>query len=236
MVSKIPSLYASAQGDFGNGLIETGQYAEAEKLLADAAATEVSLGWEKKVDYNDNVDLRTQLLLAEGRSSEAARTFEAFRIRADSDSPPLFLHQLEQKVRQAEILVAQGEAVEAIAQAAEVRRHSLTDENRLYLGIYEARALLVEGKARLITQQAQEALPLLQEAVAMNKQLYDARQSPVLADAEIALANCYLDLGNRKQAQVMLTDAKAIHASHRRLGEHYTRPLRQLEARFYKAT
>jgi len=231
MVSKIPSLYARAQADFGVALIEAGQYAEADKSLTDAAAIELRLGWDKTLDYNNNVNLRTQLLLAEGRSDEAAKTFEAFRIRADSDSPPLFLRQLEQTVRRAEILMAQGQAVKAIAQAAEVRRHSLTDENRPYLGIYEARALLVEGKARLLTQQAQEALPLLQQAVAMDKQLYDAKRSPVLADAEIALANCYLDLGNHKQAQVMLTDAKAIHATHGRLGEHYKGPLRQLEAR-----
>jgi serine/threonine-protein kinase len=227
----IPWLGARVQEQTAAGLIEAGQYAEAARLLGEAEDTERGLGWDKTLSFNDNIGLRTQLWLAQGRGDEAAKTFASFRV-VDGESHPNFLARLEQMVRSSEILLSQGEAEKAIAQAAEVRVRELTDEDRIYLKTYEARATLVEGKAHLLTRQTSQALPLLEQAVALTKQLYDAKQSPALADAEIALAGCYLDVGDRQRARELLANAKAIHATHKQLGERYKKPLRELEARF----
>jgi cytochrome c len=55
--------------------------------------------------------------------------------------------------------------------------------------------------------------------------------SPALADAEIALSNCHLDLGDGKTAIDLLARAKAIHNKHPILGLHYRKPLIALEHR-----
>ena len=39
------------------------------------------------------------------------------------------------------------------------------------------------------------------------------------------------DLGRRVEARALLAEAKAIHATHRDLGEQFRKPLRELEAR-----
>jgi hypothetical protein len=45
------------------------------------------------------------------------------------------------------------------------------------------------------------------------------------------LANCLLDTGDTYRAMEMLAAAKAIHATHKEIGEHFKRPLRELQAR-----
>jgi serine/threonine-protein kinase len=225
----VPWVAARLQERTAAGLVEIGQYSEAKRLLAEAAAAESSLGWEGTLNYNDNISLRSHLLLAEGRSDEAAKTFAAFRT-VDGASRLLVLPHFEQMVTRAEILLAQGEVDKAVEQAAKVRVGELTNENRTYLKTYESRALLVEGRARLLIGQASQALSLLEQAVTLDRQLYDVKQSPVLADAEIALANCYLTLRQPDQARSLLVSAEAIHATHRELGLQYKRPLRELRA------
>jgi tetratricopeptide (TPR) repeat protein len=227
----IPWVSARVQEATAASLIEIGQYTEAAKLLTEAAATEVNLGWEKTQNYNDNISLRTKLLLQQGRSNEAAAVFAAFRTTVAGESRPIFLAHLEQMVTRAEILLARGEVNEAVEQAAKVRSGELTNENRTYLKIYESRALLVEGRAHLRLGQPSQALSLLEQAVTLDEQLYDVKQSPVLADAQVVLANCYLALRQPGRAQSLLASAEAIHATHRELGLQYKGPLRELRAR-----
>jgi serine/threonine-protein kinase len=61
--------------------------------------------------------------------------------------------------------------------------------------------------------------------------VYDRDLSPALADSQIALAKCLLDLGHRDQARALLAQAKAIHSTYKDLGEQFRKPLRALEAR-----
>jgi tetratricopeptide (TPR) repeat protein len=77
------------------------------------------------------------------------------------------------------------------------------------------------------------ALPLLERAVALRTNLLDPG-SPALADAKVALSNCYLDLGERKKALSLLAEARAIYNKHLLLGEHYRKPMIELEGRFRK--
>ena len=94
------------------------------------------------------------------------------------------------------------------------------------------RASLLEGKAKRLGGRTGDVLPLLARAVELSAELFDHEQSPKLADAQIALAECLLDLGQRDQAKALLAQANAIHASHKELGEHYRKPMRDLQARF----
>lgn len=103
-----------------------------------------------------------------------------------------------------------------------------------YLNSYLASADLLEGKAKLMRHDAEGALPLLRRALATREELLTP-SSPRLAEAQIALARCHLDLGQTEPAQSLATAAAAIHAQQRELGEQYRTPLRQLQARLAKA-
>ncbi len=47
--------------------------------------------------------------------------------------------------------------------------------------------------------------------------------SPMLAESQIALAECYLSKGERTQARSLVERAQRIHQSHPNLGEHMRR-------------
>jgi serine/threonine-protein kinase len=215
-------------------LTETGAYPDAEARLERAAEIEAGLGWDESSQYNVNVILRTRLLMAEGRGAEATKVFAGYKT-ADDPSRPNFLAVLEQKVTNAELALLRNDAQESATQAAWVHAHDLPSDKRMYLEIYETRALLVDGKSHLLRAEAREALPLLQRAVVLGTKVYDPTTSPRLADAEVALASCYVTLGNLAAARQLMVDATAIHATHKHLGEHYRKPLRLLIARFNNA-
>jgi hypothetical protein len=52
-----------------------------------------------------------------------------------------------------------------------------------------------------------------------------------LADVHVALANAYVELGNRERAGELLVQAERIHAANNELGGHLKRPLRELAGR-----
>jgi hypothetical protein len=74
------------------------------------------------------------------------------------------------------------------------------------------------------------AEPYLRQAVALGAKVFDERSSPDLADAEIALAECLLDLKKINEARALAIAARSIHAQHKKLGDQYRGPLRTLEA------
>ncbi len=224
---------AGMQEVFARAYIEVGQYADAAKMLARAGVVETQLGWDKSLSVNENIRLRTQLALVQGRNDEAERIFAAFRT-TDGSSHSSYMAALEQAITRAEIMLSQGQAVKAASQASYTRAMMSDGLQEIFIRHYLSRALLVEGKALLLEKRAKDALPLLNRAVELDAQLYDSKLSPLLADAKVALANGYLDLGNRKRAVSLLADAIAIHAAHKVLGEQYRAPLRHLALRLGK--
>jgi tetratricopeptide (TPR) repeat protein len=95
----------------------------------------------------------------------------------------------------------------------------LEAEAALRLGQAEQRAGDL-GSARVHLDRALE----LREAT-------DAPNSPWLAEVRIALADCLLDMGERKAARALVEKAQAAHAANADLGEHFKAPLRAILAR-----
>ena len=54
---------------------------------------------------------------------------------------------------------------------------------------------------------------------------YDYPNSPWLAEAQIALANCLVGLSRRGEAREFATKARRILAAHAELGQHFKAPL-----------
>jgi thioredoxin-like negative regulator of GroEL len=127
--------------------------------------------------------------------------------------------------------LAGQKAEQAVELASGVRTAVEHSPSRVYFKAYEAEASLIEGKGLVRLDRATEALPLLKRAMALSLELYDPQLSATIADVQIALAGCLTDLRERAQAQTLFAQAKAIHARHKYLGEHVTRPLSELERR-----
>lgn len=99
------------------GLIELGQYAEAQALLADAAIRLRELGRDQTPLANAQVALQTTLLLVTGHPDAASHAFTAFHV-ADATPGTVSRPQLEQQITRAEIRLAQGASARALAQAS----------------------------------------------------------------------------------------------------------------------
>ena len=105
--------------------------------------------------------------------------------------------------------------------------------SRKYFALFQAGAAIIEGKALLSLHRPADAQPALQQGLTLYLELLDP-VSPLTADAQIALANCWLDLHQFSPAKSLLTQANAIHAAHKELGEHFRKPLRETQTRLAK--
>jgi serine/threonine protein kinase len=209
------------------GFIEMGRFNEAESLLNQADKVAPASGPGTGADP---ALLRTKLLLATNRADEARRAVQGSATHA-APNHALFNVNLESKVLVAEINLFAGDVPGTLASISELRAQIPADPDRAFYKVWVARADVVEGKAKCMTHDAVKGIALLQRAVAVSRELYDPKSSPAIAEAEIALASCLLDAGRREEAKGYLQHAKAIHASHKELGEQYRKPLRQLTVR-----
>ena len=212
-------------------LIDMGRYAEAERLLDEADVI------CKKVNYPTAypaADARARLLIATGRAGEADSAVDAFHPAAPAPGA-LELDMLRVQVSKAENALARGDSETAAQLAAKVLQQLSASTARDYLKWLEARAALVQGWADLQLGHPSDALPLLQRAVELRQSTVDA-VSPVLALAQIGLADCYLDLGDPVKAIPLVTASKQALASHRELGSQYLQPLHSIEKRLRQMT
>ncbi|HXJ86163.1 MAG TPA: protein kinase [Candidatus Binatia bacterium] len=211
-------------------LTDMGHYAEAGRLLDEADAI------AKKVNYPTPyiaADERARLLIATGRNGEADSALDTFHPMA----PPagaLELDSLKLLVSRAETALARGDAESASRLAEEVTQELAASTARDYLKWLEARAVLVQGRADLQLGHPSNALPRLQRAIELRQSAVDAT-SPLLAIAQIGLADCYLDLGNKAKGVDLARIAKHAFSSHRELGSQYLQPLQSLERRLHQA-
>jgi len=179
-------------------------------------------------------DERARLLIAAGRSGEADMALDAFH------PPPtvpgtLELDSLRVQVSRAENAFARGDAENASRLAAQVLEELSNSAARDYLKWLEARAALVQGWAILQLGRPSDALPLLERAVELRQSTLDST-SPVLALVRIALANCYLDLGESDKAKALSDAAAKAIATHHEVGNQYLKPLKDLQARLRRSS
>ena len=151
----------------------------------------------------------------------APRDAAAWPLQPDAVQAQLLLAQVrlqQQRPADAEALAAQG--------LAQVERSPL----RARFVVLEAEALLRLGQARQRDGRAAAARAPLERALA----LYAANEAPVsprVAAAQVALAECWIDLQDRASAQALLAQAARAQAAHAELGPHLVAPLQVAQAR-----
>ena len=207
-------------------LIEIGDYAGARRLLDEAA--EMLRRTNDSADWRNSY-YRARLLLAMGKAEEAARLAPA-ETASGATSVPLSMASLRDASLRAELAVARRDAQSALAIAAKLREQIEASPVRPFLKEQEANVALLEGKGNLLAHQPEQALRLLTRAAELRTSFLDP-MSPALAEAYVELANCYADLGNFDRAWELQRQASTIYAAHRRLGDQYRMPLRDLSAK-----
>jgi tetratricopeptide (TPR) repeat protein len=213
-----------------SGSMDMGRYAEAERLIADAADAHKQIGEFFTIYENPNVTLRTRRLMDMGRIDEASTAFRAY-VTGAPDAGELSRPRIEPIIVRAELSLAQGAAAAAKDLAGQVLNLVARSNGRKYLTGWEMQASLVSGKADLLAGRPNEALPLLARALELGREHYDPGRSPRYADTQIAMAECMLDLGRSVEGRELFAKAAANHATHTELAERYREPLRRLRAR-----
>jgi serine/threonine-protein kinase len=212
-------------------LVEMGHYAEGERLMDEAEGIFVKVNYP--VGY-PNADGRARLLMATGRANEAEPALERFH----PSTPPagaLALDALKLQTSRAEVALARGDAETAKRLAGQVIQEFSASTGRDYVKASEARAALVQGRAELQLGRPSEALQPLQRAVELRQAVTDP-VAPALAAAQVALAECYLDLGDLERAKVLAVGARKALAAHPEVGGQYLQPLQKLERRLHNGS
>jgi len=166
-------------------LVMLGRLDEARAALDKARALADVRQLPRFYDYIDPVERRW--LVASGKAAEALAAF-----KASGAARPAALKgragNVAALVESAWLSLEAGDAAAAQAQASQSL--SAIDAGGLadYQRDLQARATLVLGRALLRQQRAEEALPVLDQAVALHRAVYDPDHSPAVAEARLALA------------------------------------------------
>ncbi len=197
-------------------LLELGSYDQARAALKEAGEI------LQKVNDPDkwrNSAIEAELALAAGDVQQAARLVGPEP--HTPDSLPFTYKEQRFALLFSEAALAQGNPNAAIRVAGALRHRASSSAEFNYLAETEASAALFEGRAWMMLHQPERALTLLEKSVEIRTAVFD-QDSPALADADVALAECELEMGNRDTAIKRASDAKTIIARHPRIGrQHY---------------
>jgi serine/threonine-protein kinase len=196
-------------------------------LLAMRADALVALGWAP--DAQADVDQAAQRLgqygfvvedvrqvrrrwwVATGQAGRALQDFRADSFTSTPDPAPLVA--VRRRAEEAQLLLAAGETGAARQCAADALATVERLPDRRFARVAEAD--LAEALGRVLTQQHRptDALPPLERAVALRRELNDPQKSPRLADALAALADARDASGDRAAAASARNESGRIRAA-----------------------
>jgi eukaryotic-like serine/threonine-protein kinase len=173
---------------------------------------------------------RARLALAQGDVAAAERELQAVVAPRDAAALPLQPDDAQAKLLQAQARLLQRRAADAEALAAQALAQVQGSPLRERFVALEAEALLRLGQAQQRDGRAAAARAALERALALRSS-NEAPLSPRVAEAQIALAECLLDLGERAPARALLAQARSAHAAHAELAPHFMQLLQHAQAR-----
>jgi len=213
-------------------LISLGRYDAAASELDEALQTylAVTAGAAEPAGENRFRLERARLEVARGDAGAAERELQAVAAPRDASALPLQPDDAQAKLLLAQVRLLQRRAADAEALAAQALAQVHGSALRERFVTLEAEAQLRLGQARQQDGRAAAAREPLERALALRSGA-EAAISPRMAEAQIALAECLLDLGERAAAQALLARARAAQAAHPELAPHFVKPLQAAQAR-----
>ena len=213
--------------------LASGDYDDADKLLDDSLDVWIAMTEDAAEPAGRNPYLldRARLLLAKGNASAAMEQLAKVAPAKNEASLALRVDEISARILLSQALLQHGSVAEAQSAARHALESIVASPARDYFQLLEADAALWLGKAQQRTGDPESARTNLERAVKLREANDDATQSPWLAKAQIALADCLMTLGRREDARSLIRKASAIEATHRELAEEFKEPLRSVTAR-----
>ncbi len=202
---------------------------QAQRPLEEAIQIRKRIG-AKPIDTYTLMYIR--IALDTGRIAEARQAFAALP-SLSGDALSMTANGIRRALADADIDLAEGKFDDAAKAASDAVARARASELAPYLRSAISDGELLEGLARVRSGDAGGARPLLADALALRTALY-LPQSPRIAEAQLALAECALALGRRDEAAGLVAQAGTIEKQHSVLSPRYRRPLERLRAQLEK--
>ena len=202
----------------------------------DEAATIFDEGWKhwikglgtgaKPPEHNVFYLARAHLSLVRNDSTSAIEWLD--RYVEQPRRAPLAIEDVQRDLFLSQAHLQRGETEKALALAT--RAHNAVTESsvRAYFGALESETLIQLARVLLAAGRGEAARPHIERALAWLRS-NDARISPYLGEAEVLLGRCMLVLGEMQAARAAAQRAAAIHAAQPEVGDHFKRPLSELQ-------
>jgi serine/threonine-protein kinase len=162
---------------------------------------------------------RARILVARGDAAAALDTLRGVSPPRYAPKMPLARDDVQAQIVAAAAHLREGRVADAITAAGSALQAVEGSPTRVHHAHLEAEALLRLGEAQRRAGEFPPARASLERALQLRERL-DAPSSPWLAQAQLALAACLDEQGERTQAAALVAGARAIHAAHPRLGKH----------------
>jgi eukaryotic-like serine/threonine-protein kinase len=209
-------------------LLETalGRYDQARRSFSEGFAM-----WQKSAGPSLHPSRNNRFLLDEARldlalgdANGAISRLRQVAAPKNAELLPLRLEELERDIVLAHAYLSLGDVSRALSIAEESQKQLVSSPLRQYYPASESEASLTLGRAQLRTGDPHTARASLERSLNL-RLANDSPASPSIAEAQIALADCFIALGEQAQARSLVKRAAAIQASHIELGDHYKKPL-----------
>jgi serine/threonine protein kinase len=196
-------------------LIHLGRYDSAEAQLNEALT-----GWrrvggaEAEPALEDAYQLaRARLALARGYAAEAEELLSGIRNASYAAALPIDVDEVRRQILLSQALLSEGHETQALSPARSALAAVQSSTLRDYLQRLEAQAALTLGVIERRHGLLKDARTHLERALTLLKQNVDAR-SPELAQAQLALAACLTNMGDRGRAHALVEQADRILKEH----------------------
>ena len=204
-------------------LVALGDYEQADKLLVEAFTIWKRIGLDADPAMNNRFMLdRARVAIARDDSNAALALLRDVVAPRNAARLPLQLELMHHDLLSARAWSQQRRFDEASRIATQVLQTLQTSPLRQYYVPLEAEGLLQLGIAQHGMRDLAAARASLQRAVELRASV-DALTSPALAEAQLALAACLRESGERRAATTLEQRGRAILASHARIGGQFAR-------------
>jgi eukaryotic-like serine/threonine-protein kinase len=204
-------------------LTETGHAVDSERLMS--RALEGFSNSQVGVGSSDAPVVLSGMYLALAKPEEAMQVLDKYPQGRELLTPVM---KVEHELQRAAVYADMGttDKAEAILRQQMQRLQALPQVENLHL--LAAQIQLQLGRLLLPRGAADEARMML-EASLKERSAVLSPHSPVLADTEVALAECLLALGDRAQSKLLFDAAQAIQTFNIELADKYRQPLLTLK-------
>ncbi len=202
---------------------------------AGQAAEEAWQLWQATVGEAGAPPLRNRYLLEHARVFLAQGDPDGAEQKLNQVVPqepglPLRAEDVQAKLLRAHARLQQHRSAEAVGLAKGALALLQASPLRERFPRLEAEAALRLGQALQRGGDPRPARAHLERSLAL-REAAEAPNSPWLAEAQVGLADCLIDLGERKLARGLVEQAARAQATHNELGEHFRAPLRVVALR-----